>query len=73
MDKPFYILWNPDSHMPPRVVMKDDAEAKEVAEDMARRHKQKFYIMKAVASVEVAPTPVVFTSLDKPSRTRRKV
>lgn len=62
--KRFFILWNPDSSLPPQVRFDTHAEASEIAKQMALRHKQRFYVMEAKEFAEVH-TPVTVTKLVK--------
>lgn len=54
----FWILWQPESSLPPRVKFKTQKEAERVAEIMARKHRKVFYVLRAIAEFEVLPTPV---------------
>jgi hypothetical protein len=54
-----YILWNPESERPPRVMFDDEEKARMVAAIMARKHGETFYVMQAVCSVEQQPIPVL--------------
>lgn len=56
--KHFFILWNPRSTTPPRVRFETLKEAQRIAEDMAQRHGEPFYVMKAVALAQRSAPPV---------------
>lgn len=61
--EPFYILWNPNSELPPRVTFKTRAEAVEVAELMARRNPtETFCVMRAVGEARADYPPVAYTT-----------
>lgn len=47
--KSFFIIWNPGFNVPPKVKFATLAEAKEIAQKMARQYKGNFYVMRAVA------------------------
>lgn len=48
-DKAFYILWNPESHKPPRVQFETWEAARNGAVAIAQRTGQTFYVCKAVS------------------------
>lgn len=53
-EKGSWILWNPDSNIPPKRVYESKVEAMEVAKLMANKHKgQQFYVAKLGARVKV--------------------
>lgn len=54
----FYVLWNPMSSIPPSVRFTEYEEAKRVAESMARRHGEPFYVMRACSLSKRTPPPV---------------
>ncbi len=54
----FYILWNPRSNLPPTQRFSDRKQAVEVAEIMARRTTELFYVMEARLAVEPLPIPI---------------
>lgn len=56
--KKFYLLWNPCSNLPPKIKFATRKEAEQVADDMARRHSQPFYVLRALSFHEVQALPV---------------
>ncbi len=61
--KSFYLIWNPDANMPPRVRFETLEEAKKIAKEMVERHKAQFFVLKATSLAEPAPMPVKVTTL----------
>lgn len=58
--KRFWILWSPQSHLPPTKRWDKRSEAVEVAEKMARAHpSQEFYVMQSVNHSQVASVRTV--------------
>lgn len=56
--EPFYILWQPMSHLPPTRKFTDRKEAFEVAEYMTRKHKVDFFVMKSYGHCAPSEMPV---------------
>lgn len=56
--KHFFIIWNPRSSLPPKVRFSTLKEAQRVAEAMAQRHGEPFYVMKAVSLAQRSAPPV---------------
>lgn len=57
--KPKYILWNPESQLPPTRTFDSITEAVEVAESMARKHApQTFHVCKIVGYSRISTAPV---------------
>ena len=50
----FYILWQPESDLPPKVKFYDRDEAQRAADLMAKKHNAPFYVMKADALCQLA-------------------
>jgi len=48
----FFIIWNPRSQKPPTVQFTTKAEAERVAEVMARKYGEPFYVMKGIKLFE---------------------
>ena len=61
--KVFFVLWCPTAPMPPRVRFPDLKKAEEVAKDMAQKHGQDFFVLKAVSLSQRALPPVKTTKL----------
>lgn len=58
--KKFWILWSPQSNLPPRKTWEVRKDAVEVAEKMARAHpSQEFYVMQSVNHSQVASVRTV--------------
>jgi len=58
--QPFFILWNPDSELPPTVPFRSLKVAQAAAERMAREHGGTFFVCRAVASAQREEAPVSF-------------
>lgn len=54
----FYVLWQPDSSLPPKVRFYTKDEAYRAAELMTRKHKVPFYVMKAEGLCQAANQPI---------------
>ena len=48
-EKEFYIIWQPESQLPPKAIFTTHEIAMGVADEMALRHEVTFFVMKAVS------------------------
>lgn len=60
----FFILWNPDSELPPKVMFQTIKQAEIAGEQMARKTGEGFIIMKAVRKLELPPPPLKVTEYE---------
>lgn len=58
----FWIIWQPESAIPPKATFSCLSAATEVAERMAVTHSKKFYVMKAECVSEIVAAPVKTTA-----------
>lgn len=56
--KHFFIIWNPRAPMPPRVRFETLKNAQRIAEQMAQRHGEPFYVLKAISLAQRSAPPV---------------
>lgn len=71
--RPHYILWNPESTLPPTVRFGSWTDARDAAEVMARRFpKNTFHICKVIGGARTAETPVEVKMLETPKAKRSK-
>lgn len=56
----FYILWQPESNLPPTTKFFNRKEAYEIAENMTRKHKVSFYVMKAQGVCSISEAPITW-------------
>lgn len=56
--KSFWILWQPDCSLPPKVRFSSKRAAQDAAEVMTSKHKVEFYVMRAEAVCQICPTPI---------------
>lgn len=62
--KPFFILWNPDWHEPPKLRWDSRKEAVEFAHQCAQRSpKARFFVLRAESLAEAKPIEVAVTTL----------
>jgi len=56
--KHFFIIWNPRSPKPSRVRFPTLKGAQRIAEQMAQRHGEPFYVLKAISLAQRSAPPV---------------
>lgn len=54
-NKPFWIIWGPESSKPSRVQFQSQEHAERVAKEMALKYDAAFVVMKAVKRIEPPP------------------
>lgn len=69
-ERQFYIIWQPESNLPPTKTFSTEARAWEIAELMANKHRKKFFVMKAVGFSEPVKAPPVTSRRFTPEHIR---
>lgn len=74
-DQPFFILWNPKSHLPPTTMFGTRQRATAAAKHMAQTYGGCFYVCRSsgfAEGLEIPPRPVRTGSLRKVKHTKRR-